>query len=84
MKRNKASLAKITKLPDNKRCFDCNARGRPQYVVADPYWTFVCTACSGLHRELSHRVLSITLHTFTKEQIKQLETGGNLAAEAQW
>jgi hypothetical protein len=37
-----------------------------QYVVM-PLWTFVCTGCSGLHREFSHRVLSSTLHSFTKD-----------------
>lgn len=82
-KRNKERLDKIVKLPENKKCFDCAGRGRTQYVVM-PLWTFVCTGCSGVHREFSHRVLSITLHSFTKEQIDQLEAGGNKAAQARW
>ena len=64
-KKNKERLSKIVKLPENKKCFDCAGRGRTQYVVM-PLWTFVCTGCSGVHREFSHRVLSITLHSFTK------------------
>ena len=83
-KRNKARMGKISVLPENKRCFDCNARGRPQYVVAAPLWLFVCTGCSGLHRELNHRVLSLTLHTFTKDQLEALEGGGNKAAGQHW
>ena len=75
-KRNKERFAKVKNLPDNKKCFDCDARGRPQYVVM-PLWTFVCTGCSGVHREFSHRVLSVTLHTFTKEQIGLLEATSN-------
>ena len=82
-KRNKERLARIVKLPENKKCFDCAGRGRTAYVVM-PLWTFVCTGCSGVHREFSHRVLSITLHSFTKEQIDQLEAGGNSAAQARW
>lgn len=82
-KRNKERLSKIVKLPENKKCFDCASRGRTQYVVM-PLWTFVCTGCSGVHREFSHRVLSITLHSFTKEQIDLLEAGGNKAAQARW
>lgn len=82
-KRNKERLARIVKLPENKKCFDCAGRGRTAYVVM-PLWTFVCTGCSGVHREFSHRVLSITLHSFTKEQIDQLEAGGNKAAQARW
>ena len=49
-----------------------------------PLWTFVCTGCSGVHREFSHRVLSVTLHTFTKEQIGLLEAGGNKAARERY
>jgi hypothetical protein len=82
-KKNKERLSKIVKLPENKKCFDCAGRGRTQYVVM-PLWTFVCTGCSGVHREFSHRVLSITLHSFTKEQIDQLDAGGNKAAQARW
>ena len=52
-KRNKERLSKIVKLPENKKCFDCAGRGRTQYVVM-PLWTFVCTGCSGVHREFSH------------------------------
>jgi hypothetical protein len=82
-KKNKERLSKIVKLPENKKCFDCAGRGRTQYVVM-PLWTFVCTGCSGVHREFSHRVLSITLHSFTKDQIDLLESGGNQAAKARW
>ena len=81
-KRNKERLSKIVKLPENKKC--SVRRPRPHAVCGHALWTFVCTGCSGVHREFSHRVLSITLHSFTKEQIDQLDAGGNKAAQARW
>lgn len=39
--------------------------------------TFVCTACSGIHREFSHRIKSISLATFTDEEVEGVKKGGN-------
>lgn len=39
--------------------------------------TFVCTACSGIHREFSHRVKSISLGTFTEQEVVGVRGGGN-------
>jgi hypothetical protein len=36
-------------------------------------------ACSGIHREFSHRVKSVSLSTFTLEEVKALKEGGNEA-----
>lgn len=48
----------------------------PQWVVTD-FNTFVCTACSGIHREFSHRVKSISLATFTEDEVAGVKAGGN-------
>jgi len=40
------------------------------------------TACSGIHREFSHRVKSISLSTFTLDEVKALKDGGNEACAA--
>lgn len=50
----------------------------PQYIISD-FNTFVCTACSGIHREFSHRVKSISLATFTEEEVAGVKAGGNEA-----
>jgi len=39
-------------------------------------------ACSGIHREFSHRVKSISLSTFSLEEVKALKDGGNEACAA--
>lgn len=51
-------------------------RQLPQWVITD-FNTFVCTACSGIHREFSHRVKSISLATFTEDEVKGVKAGGN-------
>ncbi|KAF4047139.1 putative GTPase activating protein for Arf [Phytophthora infestans] len=69
--------------PSNKRCFDCNEM-MPQYVCLD-FNTFVCTACSGIHREFAHRVKSISMSKFTESEVKNMiNLGGNEAAQKYW
>nr|POE62360.1 isoform 3 of probable adp-ribosylation factor gtpase-activating protein agd14 [Quercus suber] len=48
----------------------------PQYVCTN-FWTFVCTICSGVHREFSHRVKSISMANFSAEEVSALQGGGN-------
>ena len=43
--------------PENRHCFDCSSRGN-QYVVLN-FNTFVCTSCSGIHREMQHKIKSV-------------------------
>ncbi|RWR73841.1 putative ADP-ribosylation factor GTPase-activating protein AGD14 isoform X3 [Cinnamomum micranthum f. kanehirae] len=65
----------LLKLPGNKRCINCNSLG-PQYVCTN-FWTFVCTTCSGIHREFTHRVKSVSMAKFTPEEVSSLQRGGN-------
>ena len=75
-------LKEIQKRPENKMCFDCNSRGN-QYVVLTLN-TFVCTQCSGIHREMQHRIKSVGMSTFTTDEIKALDKAGNAVAKAVW
>lgn len=68
-------LKSLLRQPDNKRCINCETLG-PQYAVAD-FQIFVCTICSGVHRQFSHRVKGLSTSTFKPEEIKALESGGN-------
>ncbi|GAV92235.1 ArfGap domain-containing protein, partial [Cephalotus follicularis] len=63
------------KLPENRRCINCNMLG-PQYVCTT-FLTFVCTNCSGVHREFTHRVKSVSMAKFTTEEVNALQAGGN-------
>jgi len=58
---------------------NCKEKG-PVWICLN-FDTFVCTTCSGIHREFSHRIKSISMATFTPEEIKRLqESGGNECA----
>lgn len=66
------------KLPPNRRCINCNSLG-PQYVCTN-FWTFICTTCSGIHREFTHRVKSVSMSKFTSQEVEALQNGGNQRA----
>ncbi|GFQ08503.1 probable ADP-ribosylation factor GTPase-activating protein agd14 [Phtheirospermum japonicum] len=69
----------LLKQPENRRCVNCNSLG-PQYVCTT-FWTFVCTICSGVHREFTHRVKSVSMAKFNDEEISALQAGGNERAK---
>eukprot|EP00271_Cylindrocystis_brebissonii_P015598 TRINITY_DN38540_c0_g1_i1.p1 TRINITY_DN38540_c0_g1~~TRINITY_DN38540_c0_g1_i1.p1 ORF type:complete len:509 (-),score=67.34 TRINITY_DN38540_c0_g1_i1:124-1650(-) len=71
----------LMKLPSNKLCMNCKSPC-PQYVCCS-FNTFVCTTCSGIHREFSHRIKSPSWSTFTWEEAVALQNGGNEVAATQ-
>lgn len=68
----------LMKLPPNRRCINCNSLG-PQYVCTT-FWTFVCITCSGIHREFTHRVKSVSMAKFNFQEVDALQNGGNQRA----
>ena len=46
------------------------------YVVIN-FGVFVCSACAGIHREMTHKVKGISMSTFTPEDLKLLNEKGN-------
>ncbi|KAL2517656.1 ArfGap/RecO-like zinc finger domain-containing protein [Abeliophyllum distichum] len=69
------TIRDLLKLPENRRCINCNSLG-PQYVCTT-FWTFVCTNCSGVHREFTHRVKSVSMAKFNEAEVSALQAGGN-------
>lgn len=76
------TLRGLLQLPGNKKCADCSSKG-PVYANIT-FNTFVCTTCSGIHREFNHRVKSISMATFKPEEVKALQEGGNEVARQKW
>ncbi|KAI3973998.1 hypothetical protein MKX01_030574 [Papaver californicum] len=77
--KNERMIRGLLKLPANRRCINCNSLG-PQYVCTN-FWTFVCTTCSGMHREFTHRVKSVSMAKFNSEEVNALMGGGNERAK---
>ncbi|GAA6221590.1 arf-GAP domain and FG repeat-containing protein 1 isoform X8 [Lates japonicus] len=77
-------LREMTSLPLNRKCFDCDQRG-PTYANMT-VGSFVCTSCSGILRGLNppHRVKSISMTTFTQQEIEFLQKHGNEACKQIW
>ncbi|WJX30018.1 hypothetical protein P8452_18600 [Trifolium repens] len=73
--KNERLIRGLLRLEPNRRCINCNSLG-PQYVCTN-YWTFVCTNCSGIHREFTHRVKSVSMAKFTSQEVTALQEGGN-------
>ncbi|KAG8063558.1 hypothetical protein GUJ93_ZPchr0003g17078 [Zizania palustris] len=76
--RNERVVRGLLKLPPNRRCINCNGLG-PQYVCTS-FWTFICISCSGIHREFTHRVKSVSMSKFTTQEVEDLQNGGNQRA----
>ncbi|XP_020220169.1 probable ADP-ribosylation factor GTPase-activating protein AGD14 [Cajanus cajan] len=77
--KNERIIRGLLKLTPNRRCINCNSLG-PQYVCTN-FWTFVCISCSGIHREFTHRVKSISMAKFTAQEVSALQEGGNQHAK---
>nr|POE81244.1 isoform 2 of probable adp-ribosylation factor gtpase-activating protein agd14 [Quercus suber] len=77
--KNERIIRGLLKLSENRRCINCNSMG-PQYVCTN-FWTFVCTTCSGIHREFTHRVKSVSMAKFTSQEVTALQEGGNKHAK---
>uniref|UniRef100_A0A7N6BMS4 Arf-GAP domain-containing protein n=1 Tax=Anabas testudineus TaxID=64144 RepID=A0A7N6BMS4_ANATE len=77
-------LREMTSLPPNRKCFDCDQRG-PTYANMT-VGSFVCTSCSGILRGLNppHRVKSISMTTFTQQEIDFLQKYGNEVCKKIW
>ncbi|KAL2097947.1 hypothetical protein ACEWY4_007154 [Coilia grayii] len=77
-------LREMTSLPANRKCFDCDQRG-PTYANMT-VGSFVCTTCSGILRGLNppHRVKSISMTTFTQQEIDFLQKHSNEVCKHIW
>jgi hypothetical protein len=84
--RNERALEDLIRTtPGNDRCADCGAK--------NPGWAswslgiFLCMRCAGLHRKLGthiSKVKSLSLDSWTTEQVDRMKSVGNLASNTKY
>jgi hypothetical protein len=68
-------VRELQKLPENRKCADCTSRGTQCVNVT--VHSFVCMACSGVLREISHKIKGIQHSSFTPEEAAALQQTNN-------
>lgn len=83
--RLKKLLDDFLKLACNSRCAECNSK-QPRWSSTN-LGVFVCIRCSGIHRNLGvhiSKVKSVSLDSWTQEQVDFMRSWGNERANAYW
>merc|ERR1719340_157288 len=83
--KNSAAIREFqASIAENKKCFDCEQRG-PTYVNIT-VGSFICTKCSGMLRGINppHRIKSISMSSFTPEEVEMMKSRGNTWCAQVW
>ncbi|KAL3942571.1 MAG: hypothetical protein SGBAC_003241, partial [Bacillariaceae sp.] len=75
-------VRQISRNAPNKRCADCGTK-LPQCVNLT-HVTFICMACSGIHRELNNRIKGLGHSAFTEEEAQKLKETDNDKVNRIW
>jgi hypothetical protein len=83
-------LKRLRRLKENQSCPNCGTvapHGLGFGNICVKFKTFVCDLCKTSHQAISHRVKSVTMSTWTVEEVMELSMqrlGGNEVARHVW
>ncbi|CAL1709561.1 unnamed protein product [Somion occarium] len=81
--RNQKALLDLAMLPGNDVCADCKAK-TPRWASYN-LGIFICMTCASIHRKIgTHvtKVKSLTMDSWTKEQVEHMKEMGNIKSNA--
>ncbi|PCH37552.1 ArfGap-domain-containing protein [Wolfiporia cocos MD-104 SS10] len=81
--RNQRILMELAMQPGNDMCADCKARN-PRWA-SHSLGIFICMNCASIHRKMGthiSKVKSLTMDTWSKEQVEVMKTTGNIRSNA--
>ena len=78
-------IKKLARLPSNTVCANCGTSKKFGFsTVCIKYFTFVCNNCKSSHQAISHRCKSLTMSSWSDEEVAELERKGNDYARRTW
>jgi Putative GTPase activating protein for Arf len=88
MAAQEAELKKLSMLPENRSCSNCNTESKFGHGnVCMPFKVFVCGHCKSAFQAYSFRVKSLTMSNFTTEEVESFKArngGGNDHCRRTW
>ncbi|XP_026887152.2 arf-GAP domain and FG repeat-containing protein 2 isoform X2 [Electrophorus electricus] len=77
-------VRELAQIGANKHCFECSQPGVTYIDIT--VGCYVCTSCSGMLRGLNppHRVKSISMTTFSQQEVEFLQNHGNEVGKRTW
>jgi hypothetical protein len=71
-------VKRLAKLKCNTICPNCGTEKKFGFAtVCIKFFTFVCNECKSSHQAISHRCKSITMSSWTDDEVSELERKGN-------
>jgi len=78
-------VKKLARLPSNTCCANCGTTKKFGFsTVCIKYFTFVCNNCKSSHQAISHRCKSLTMSSWTDQEVMELQRKGNDYARRTW
>jgi Putative GTPase activating protein for Arf len=78
-------VKQLAKLKTNTVCPNCGYEKKFGFgTVCIKFLTFVCNECKSSHQAISHRCKSLTMSSWTNDEVEALARGGNLMARRTW